>query len=117
MRISSLMARLTRREQRTAKQRQQSRSLEQGQTHHPRIAALEIGNELRTTPLDRVGAGLVGRFARSPVRRNFPARDGAKRNLAVIQLHALALPSVTATAVQTAWVRPASRASIRAASA
>src|SRR5437879_791018 len=52
--------------------------LEQGQPHHPRIAALEMLDERSSLALDRVTAGLVERLAGRDVTLDLVLRDCAK---------------------------------------
>src|SRR5579871_2079729 len=68
-----------------ARRIEQLRRLEQRQSHHARIAALQVLHKYRAKPLDGIGPGLVGGLAARPVAARLGNRDGAQSHTAARQ--------------------------------
>src|SRR5271165_425442 len=80
MRISVLIA--NRAPVRNAGLLQKFCRLEQRQTHHPGIAAAQIGDEYGCAALDGVAAGFVARLARGPIVASLDGADRPERDFA-----------------------------------
>ena len=94
---------------------EQSRRLEQRQTHDTGVTAFDVLDPRRRRALDRIGAGLAERLAAGDValdRRRASARAKRTRETLSAQRER-ARPSRTATAVITRCVRPDRRPASR----